>query len=245
LGFIETDRSVYRNIYKTDQSVSIATKVTDMESKNIQIWTDEESAQPLNLRAQPESKHIQVLGELLEEAKNDPNALAYMVIGSVARGTHHERSDIDVITILRSHKPSWGINKMNVDGLDVDSLYMTQEVFTKSVDTVPYLLHTMVDAKLLYDREGAAEPLLRKIREYYDDNPEIEEEWTRYFDESKEVKAQTGCRASQNGRTIIDVWNELERRHSDGKTKRPFFNSFYMTNPRLFSLVKKIIVLKG
>jgi len=216
-----------------------------MESKNTQNWAVEESAQPQNTQAQPESKHIQVLGELLEEAKNDPNTLAYMVIGSVARGTHHERSDIDVITILRSHKPSWGINKMNVDGLNVDSLYMTQEVFTKSVDTVPYLLHTMVDAKFLYDREGTAEPLLEEIREYFDENPEIEEKWIRYFDESKEVKAQTGCRASQNGRTIIDVWNELERRHSDGKTRRPFFNSFYMTNPRIFSLVKKIIVLKG
>ena len=215
-----------------------------MESKNTQTWTDEESAQLQNPQAQPESKHLQVLEKLLEEAKKDPNTLAYMVIGSVARGTHHEKSDIDVITILRSHKPSWGINKMNVDGLIVDSLHMTQEVFKKSVDTVPYLLHTMVDAKLLYDREGAAEPLLEEIREYYDENPEIREEWKRYFDESKELKAQTGCRASQNGKTIIDVWNELERRHSDGKTKRPFFNSFYMTNPRLFSLVKKIIVIK-
>jgi len=65
-----------------------------------------------------------------------------------------------------------------------------------------------------------------------------------YESESKEIKARTGCRASQNGKTIIDVWNELERRHSNGKTRRPFFNSFYMTNPRLFSLVKRIIVLK-
>jgi predicted nucleotidyltransferase len=215
-----------------------------MESKNTQNWTDEESAQLQNPQAQPESKHIQILGELIEEAKKDPNTLAYMVIGSVARGTHHEKSDIDVISILRSHKPSWGINKMNVDGLIVDSLYMTQGVFKKSVDTVPFLLHTMADAKLLYDREGAAEPLLEEIREYFDENLEIGEEWERYFDESKEVKARTGCRASQNGRTIVDVWNELERRYSDGKTRRPFFNSFYMTNPRIFSLVKRIIVLK-
>ncbi len=241
MGFIKTDRSVYRNVYKTDQSVSITTKETDMESRNIEIRTDEESAQPQNLQAQAESKHIRVLGGLLEEAKKDPNTLGYMVIGSVARGTHHEKSDIDVITVLRSHKPSWGIDKMNVDGLVVDSLYMTQEVVKRSVDTVPYLLHTLVDAKLLYDREGAVEPLLEEIREYFDDNPEIGEEWVRYFDESKEIKARTGCRASQNGKTIIDVWNELERRYSGGKIRRPFFNSFYLTNPHLFSLVKRFL----
>lgn len=216
-----------------------------MESRNIEIGTDEESAQPQNLQAQAESKHIQVLGGLLEEVKKDPNTLGYMVIGSVARGTYHEESDLDVITILRSHKPSSGINKMVVDGLVVDSLYMTQEVFTKSVGTVPYLLHTLVDAKLLYDREDTVEPLLKEIREYFNDNPKIGEEWVRYFDESKEIKARTGCRASQKGKTIIDVWNELERRYSGGKIRRPFFNSFYMTNPRIFSLVKRIMVLKG
>ncbi len=207
----------------------------------MEIGTEEASAQPQNLQAQAESKHIRVLGELLDEAKRDPNTLGYMVIGSVARGTHHEKSDIDVITVLRSHKPSWGIDKMNVDGLVVDSLYMTQEVVKRSVDTVPYLLHTLVDAKLLYDREGAVEPLLEEIREYFDDNPEIGEEWVRYFDESKEIKARTGCRARQNGKTIIDVWNELERRYSGGRIRRPFFNSFYLTNPHLFSLVKRFL----
>jgi UTP:GlnB (protein PII) uridylyltransferase len=106
-----------------------------MESRNIEIGTDEESAQPQNLQAQAESKHIRVLGELLEEAKKDPNTLGYMIIGSVARGTHHEKSDLDVITILRSHKPSSGINKMVVDGLVVDSLYMTQEVSRNSSTT--------------------------------------------------------------------------------------------------------------
>lgn len=212
-----------------------------MESRNIEIGTDEESVQPQKLQAQAEYKHIRVLGGLLEEAKKDPNTLGYMVIGSVARGTHHEKSDIDVISILRSHKPSWGIDKLNVDGLVVDSLYMTQDVFTRSVSTVPYLLHTIVGAKLLYDRDDAVEPLLKEIREYFDDNPEIGEEWVRYFDESKEIKARTGCRASQNGKTIIDVWNELEKRYSGGKIRRPFFNSFYLTNPHLFSLVKRIL----
>ena len=190
-------------------------------------------------------KHIRTLQDLTMKAEGDPNILGYMVFGSVAKGTHHEGSDIDVISIFRSHGPSSGINKLMVDGLVVDSLFMTQEVFAQSVRTVPYLLHTLVDAKLLLDRENTIEPLLGEIREYFERNPEIESEWKRYFEESKEIKRQTRCRASGEGKTIIDVWNELEMRYSGGRIRRPFFNSFYLTNPRLFSLVKKIIVMRG
>jgi predicted nucleotidyltransferase len=195
--------------------------------------------------AQTPMKHIRTLQDLTKKAEGDPNILGYMVFGSVANGTHHEGSDIDVISVYRSHRPSSGINKLKVNGLVVDSLFMTQEVFAQSVRTVPYLLHTLVDAKLLLDREKTIEPLLGEIREYFERNPEIESEWKRYFKESKEIKRQTGCRASGDERTIIDVWNELEGRYSGGRIRRPFFNSFYLTNPRLFSLVKKIIVMTG
>jgi predicted nucleotidyltransferase len=186
------------------------------------------------------TKHIQILEELLMKAEGDQNTLGFLVFGSVASGTHHEKSDIDVITILRGHNPSSGINKTVVDGIIVDSLFLTHEVLTQSVGTVPYLLHTLVDAKILLDRENAIRPLIEEVREYFAENPEIESEWNRFFKESKEVKLRTGCRA-QGGNTIIDVWNELEKRYSGGRVKRPFFNSFYLTNPHLFSLVKKFL----
>lgn len=204
-----------------------------------------EPAKPEQVWAQPPTEHIQILENLTMKAESDPNTLGYMVFGSVANGTHHERSDLDVISILRSHKPSSGINKMVVDGLVVDSLFMTHEVLTRSVSTVPYLLHTLGKAKLLFDRENTVEPLLEEIREYFAENPEIESEWNNYIEQSKEIKLQTGCRASRHGVTIIDVWNELEKRYSGGKIRRPFFNSFYLINPHLFSLVKKILVLTG
>jgi hypothetical protein len=216
-----------------------------MESRNIlENWTNAESAQPLYVPARTETKHVQILEELLEEAKSDPNTLGYMVFGSVASETHNEKSDLDVITILRSCKPSSGINKMVVDGLVVDSLFMTHEVLTQSVNTVPYLLHTLGNAKLLFDRESTIKPLLARINDYFAENPEIESEWNDYVKQSNEIKLKTGCRAGSHGNTIIDVWNELEKRYSDGKIKRPFFNSFYLTNPHIFSLVKRFLKIK-
>lgn len=204
-----------------------------------------EPSQPEHVQRQTPTRHIQTLEKLTAKAEGDPNILGYIVFGSVANGTHHEGSDIDVVSILRSHKPSSGINKLVVDGLAVDSLYMTHDVFAESVRTVPYLLYTLVDAGLLIDREDTVEPLLRELREYFEGNPDIVGEWRRYFEESKEIKEQTGCRARGEGKTIIDVWNELEGRYSGGRIRRPFFNSFYLTNPLLFSLVKKTILTRG
>ena len=215
-----------------------------MESRNkLESWINEESAQPQHVPVQAETTHVQTLEKLLEKAKSDLNTLGYLVFGSVASLTHHEKSDIDVITIFRSHKPTSGINKMVFDGLVVDSLFMTHEVLTRSVNTVPYLLYTMGKAKLLFDRENTIKPLLQEINDYFAENPEIESEWNGFINQSKEVKLQTGCRASSHGNTIIDVWNELEKRYSGGKIKRSFFNSFYLTNPHIFSLVKRFLKL--
>ena len=41
--------------------------------------------------------------------------------------------------------------------------------------------------------------------------------------------------------TIIDVWNELERRCSGGRTRRRFFNAFYLTNPRILAVLKRLM----
>ncbi|MFC1488005.1 hypothetical protein ACFLRN_10020, partial [Thermoproteota archaeon] len=89
----------------------------------------------------------------------------------------------------------------------------------------------MGNAKLLFDRENSIKPLLKEITSYFDENPEIENEWSRYYKQLREEKAQFGHEKT----TIIDVWNELEKRYSEGKIKRPFFNSFYLTNSLIFS----------
>lgn len=190
-------------------------------------------------------KHESVLEKLKLKVQKNPNTLGFLVIGSVATKTHNEKSDIDVITILRNQKPSSGIKSMMVDGIIVDSLFFTYNVFVKSVNSVPYLLHTLIDSKILFDPENTIGPLVTKVKDYFGRRPQLVDQWNLYFKQSKDIKLRTGCRASDNGKTIIDVWNELEKRYSGGKIKRPFFNSFYLTNSTIFSLVKRFIVLKS
>ena len=183
------------------------------------------------------TKHDRILNRLKAEGETDPNILGFLVFGSVATGTHREDSDIDVITVLRSNRPSSGIRNTMIDGIKVGDIFFTYEVLVHSVETVPYLLHPLGGAKLLLDREGTIKPLLERINGYFTDHPEIADEWNRYYQLLKEEKEQFGYEKT----TIVDVWNELEKRYSGGKTKRKFFSSFYLTNPRIFSLLKRFL----
>lgn len=184
-------------------------------------------------------KHEEILRGLVSDTESNSNVLGFLLFGSVAAGTHHEDSDIDVITILRTNKPASGINNTLVDGIKVGAFFLTYDVLVHSVETVPYLLHPFGEAKLLFDRDGKIKYLLERIGRYYADHPEIVSEWNSYYEQLKEEKAQFGYEKT----TIADVWNELEKRYSGGKIKRRFFNSFYMTNPLVFSLLKKLLYL--
>lgn len=182
-------------------------------------------------------KHEQILEQLLSKAKNDPNTLGFLVFGSVASGTHHEKSDIDTLTIVRNKKPSSGIENTIVDDIKIGNIFFTQTILVRSINMVPYLLHPLVTAKLLFDRDNTIKPLVKELTDYFDKNPEIKNQWNKYYKQLKEEKMQFG----HEKKTIVDVWNELERQYSGGKIKRPFFNSFYMTNPLIFSLLKRFL----
>ncbi len=167
-------------------------------------------------------KHDQILTQQLVKAKNNSNTLGFLVFGSVATGTHHEKSDIDLIIILRNHTPSSGLENIVIDDIKVGITFFTYEVLSHSVNTVPYLLHILVNAKLLLDRENTIKPLIEKITNYFMQNPEIEDEWNQYYNQLSEEKKQFGYEKT----TIIDVWNKLENRYSGGEIKRTFLREY-------------------
>lgn len=167
-------------------------------------------------------KQDQILEELLIKAKANKNVLGFIVFGSVALGTHHEKSDIDIIEILRKSTPTSGMENTMIDGIKVGKLFFTYEILSQSIEEVPYLLHILCNAKLLFDRENTIKPLLEKIEYYFEQNGEIVNLWNKYYKQLKAEKEQFGYDKT----TIIDVWNELESRYSGGIIKRQFFTFF-------------------
>jgi predicted nucleotidyltransferase len=182
-------------------------------------------------------KHDKILASLVEQTEADASVVGFLLFGSVARGTHREDSDIDVLTVLRADDAPAGIHDRKIDGIKVGDLSFSLATLAHSVDTVPYLLHPLGEATVLLDRDGAIAPLLARVRAYFADHPEIVAEWSAAYEQLRVEKATYGYEKT----TIIDVWNEMERRHSGGRIKRRFFNAFYLTNRRLFSLVKRLM----
>ncbi len=159
------------------------------------------------------------------------------MFGSVARGTQRDDSDIDVLTVIGPDDVSAGIRNRMVDGIKVGDLFFSRATLVHSVDVVPYLLHPVGEARLLFDRDRTVAPLLARIREYFATRPDIEAEWHAYYRLLKVEKARYGHEKT----TIIDVWNELEARYSGGRTRRRFFSAFYLRNPRIFSVLKRLM----
>ncbi|MDH4141543.1 MAG: nucleotidyltransferase domain-containing protein [Chloroflexota bacterium] len=182
-------------------------------------------------------KHAEILTRLVADARADPSIVGFLVFGSVARGTHREDSDIDVLTVLAADDVAAGIRNRVTDGIKVGNLFFSRAVLVHSVETVPYLLHPLGEATLLVDRDGTVEPLLAHIRGYFVQHPEIVAEWQAFYDQLQAEKARYGHEKT----TIVDVWNELEASHSGGRIRRQFFNAFYLTSPRIFAIVKRFM----
>ena len=139
-------------------------------------------------------KHNELLEELVAEAESDPNTLGFLLFGSVATGTHREDSDIDVITALQTNKTASGISNTMMDDIKVGNIFFTYDVLAHSVETVPYLLHPLGEAKLLFDREGTIEPLLEGIRAYFAEHPEMVAEWDDYYALLREEKPSSATK---------------------------------------------------
>ena len=182
-------------------------------------------------------KHNQILERLQSKAENDPNLIGFLVFGSVAAGTHHEKSDIDTISVLRENKSRSGLTDIEVDGIKVGDFYLTIDVLKHGVENVPYLLHPVMNARLLVDKENKIQPLMARIAEYYSAHPEVGQEWNGFYLQLREEKELYGYEKT----TIVDVWNKLEAEHSNGSRRR-FFDAFYLRNQFVFGIVKRLLV---
>jgi hypothetical protein len=76
------------------------------------------------------------------------------------------------------------------------------------------------EGKIIFDRDGSVAPVVDALRQYFAQHPEIQEEWLRI----KELH-QVEKKGPQCGQvTIIDRWNQMEEKYSNGLRKRTFFN---------------------
>lgn len=161
----------------------------------------------------------EVLDKIVNQETADENLLGLLLFGSLATRTHTWKSDIDLIFIYRTHDPASGLANIFVDGIAVQYFYTTLDVLAQNQKSVPYLLHMFCDGKILYDRDGSVAPVVDQLKQYFAAHPEVAADWTRFKQLHQVEKKGPACAQT----TIIQRWDELEKKYSGGVRKRTFF----------------------
>jgi uncharacterized protein len=108
--------------------------------------------------------HWPLLGRLLEALGKQPNVRLAVLFGSVARGSGHPQSDLDLLVRLRrdDHRARAEL----VDALENASGRQVQLVSLEQAAEAPLLLADVIeDGRVLVDRDGDWPRLVRRERQ--------------------------------------------------------------------------------
>ena len=161
----------------------------------------------------------EVLDKVVSQAIQDENLIGILLFGSLASDTHTWKSDIDLLFVYQECQPESGVANIIVDGVMVQYFFTSFETLLENQENVPYLLYIFCGAKTLFDRRGTFTPVVVQIEDYFAAHPEIEAEWMNI--ESMHQVEKNGPTCAQS--TILQRWDELEEKYSDGTRKRTFF----------------------
>jgi predicted nucleotidyltransferase len=200
------------NIIAMNEALSTKPQVTDTP---LFLWLEQKTRQFLDKPMLQE----EVLEKVVAQATSDENLIGVLLFGSLASGTHSWKSDIDLIFVYQTCQPTSGVANIIVDGVVVQYFFTSYATLVENLEKVPYLLHMFCDAKVLFDRSGTFTPLVNQIESYFAAHPEVQEEWIR-LEELHQIEKK-GPECAQT--TILQRWDEMEKKYSDGERKRTFF----------------------
>ena len=111
------------------------------------------------------TKQEQIIEKLLPEFRNDPNCLAILVTGSVARMEASENSDIDLLQISNSEQP---FRELTVDGILVEIKTHTKQGFIEKIKTKPMSVYQWLDAKVILGDKAIAQEMISTAKNIYE-----------------------------------------------------------------------------
>lgn len=136
------------------------------------------------------SKYRKIIGKIISKYKKDPKVLCILLYGSVARGTAHKNSDID-IEIFRKGGRTYNI-KTKIEGIKVDLYIYPVNKILKNVKKHPFLAYPYLEEKILFEREYFATKLINSIKKYFNKNKDIKNFWFIWTKDYLEKKKNNG-----------------------------------------------------
>jgi len=159
-----------------------------------------------------------IVDEIVKEWKDKPDVVAINIFGSVAEGRERPDSDVD-IEIIIDGKVDWKFENEKRYGLRVDVVLCSKEDLLDIVEKYPYLCYEYIYEKFVYDPQGLMQDVLKRLKTYFDEHPEVVKFWDEKRNKMKKAKA-----AGKKAENAYRVFDEAEIKFSkEHKVTRSFF----------------------
>jgi len=136
-----------------------------------------------------------ILQEIVKEQRKDKKVIGVLLFGSLARGTEHASSDIDIEIIHAGER--YQTKKEIKCGVPIDYELTPIHQLLKRLEKTPYLTYPYLGEKILYDRTGELRTIKNTIQKHFAKNRNTLIFWQQW--EKKYLKAK------KQGKKIISV----------------------------------------
>ena len=166
--------------------------------------------------------HKKIIKEAVDEKKKDPKVVSILLFGSLARGTAHKKSDVDIEIIYDGGRYR-DISEKRY-GIKVDFEFWPKNKLLKRIEKYPFLSYPYLEEKILYDPTGFAKEIKDKLRAYFKKNPAALREWKKWTKKYLEFKKKGIERADMEKiKECKDFYDKLEIKFSkEHKVTRGF-----------------------
>lgn len=157
--------------------------------------------------------HKKIINEVIAEKRKDKNVVALLLYGSLARGTAHKDSDVDIEIVVR--KGRYADTSHRRYGVKVDFETWPLKKLRRRVEKWPFLSFPYTEEKILYDPEGFAKGIQSALKRYYAKHPSCRKAWLawrRQYLKEKKMKVQR----TNNEKMLAckRFYDDLERKFS-------------------------------
>jgi len=152
-------------------------------------------------------KHEKIVNSLVKKYKADKNVVGIYIFGSLAKGTAHEKSDVDIELIFMEAKKPYELKKKIIEGISIDLSCYRLDQFEKDFSKDYFLHYAVIDYKIIYDPKGILRKHLPKVKRYFKEHPDTLKFW-----KEKETKWKEYKKLGKKGKTetYFEIMKELK-----------------------------------
>lgn len=153
--------------------------------------------------------HLRIVGESVERYRGDNSVIAIALFGSLARGSGHRDSDIDIKIVSKSAN-KWQLSKEEKDAVRIDIVVAPHDQFLRQIENYPFLCYDYLSVKFLHDPYGIMAKARTGLEAYISSHPEI----VAYWESDLEAMRDKKKRGVHRMKDIVWAYDQAELRFS-------------------------------